>query len=86
MKRMSGGGGGGSQIFSIGKSKAKLFDEKVDVKTTFKGRSWLRRCKRRSTRDSIFFKKTPQNTQNLEENSKRSASCRFTWDRKNSSS
>ena len=36
MRRMSGGAGGGSQIFSIGKSKAKLFDEKNDVKTTFK--------------------------------------------------
>jgi cell division protease FtsH len=28
MRKMSGGGGGGSgQIFNIGKSKAKLFDE-----------------------------------------------------------
>jgi cell division protease FtsH len=24
------------QIFNIGKSKAKLFDEKTDIKTTFK--------------------------------------------------
>jgi cell division protease FtsH len=33
---MSGGGGGGSgQIFNIGKS-SKTFDEKTDVKTTFK--------------------------------------------------
>jgi cell division protease FtsH len=38
MRRMSAGGGGGAggQIFNIGKSKAKLFDEKVDVKTSFK--------------------------------------------------
>ncbi|MBQ0740851.1 peptidase M41, partial [Aquimarina celericrescens] len=38
MKRMSKGGGGGpgGQIFNIGKSKAKLFDEKKDVKTSFK--------------------------------------------------
>ncbi|MBN8641300.1 MAG: ATP-dependent zinc metalloprotease FtsH [Flavobacteriales bacterium] len=39
MKRMSGGGAGGSgggQIFNIGKSKAKLFDEKTDVKISFK--------------------------------------------------
>ena len=38
MKRMSGGGsgsGGGGQIFSIGKSKAKLFDQDTKVKTTF---------------------------------------------------
>ena len=37
MRKMSGGGsGGGGQIFNIGKSKAKLFDEKTDIKTTFK--------------------------------------------------
>ena len=36
-KMMGGGGGGpGGQIFSIGKSKAKLFDEKDKVQTTFK--------------------------------------------------
>ena len=34
MRRMSGGGGGGAggQIFNIGKSKAKLFDQNTDVK------------------------------------------------------
>ena len=37
MRKMSGGAsGGGGQIFNIGKSKAKLFDEKTDIKTTFK--------------------------------------------------
>lgn len=38
MRRMSKGGGGGpgGQIFNIGKSKAKLFDEKKDIKTSFK--------------------------------------------------
>ena len=37
MRRMSGGGGGaGGQIFNIGKSKAKLFDEKTDTLTSFK--------------------------------------------------
>ena len=39
MRRMSGaagGGGAGGQIFNIGKSKAKLFDENTKVKTTFK--------------------------------------------------
>ena len=38
MRRMSGnsGAGAGGQIFNIGKSKAKLFDEKKDIKTTFK--------------------------------------------------
>ena len=38
MRRMSGGGSGGAggQLFNIGKSKARLFDEKTDTKTTFK--------------------------------------------------
>ena len=38
MRRMSGGGAGGAggKIFNIGKSKAKLFDENTDIKTTFK--------------------------------------------------
>ncbi|MBT4779490.1 MAG: ATP-dependent zinc metalloprotease FtsH, partial [Polaribacter sp.] len=38
MRRMSGGAGGGAggQLFNIGKSKAKLFDQKTDVKTSFK--------------------------------------------------
>lgn len=40
MRRMSGGsgapgGGGGSQIFNIGKSRAKVFDKDTEVKTTF---------------------------------------------------
>ena len=37
MKRMSGGAGGGAggQIFNIGKSKAKLFDEKYRCKNKF---------------------------------------------------
>ncbi|MDA8685790.1 ATP-dependent zinc metalloprotease FtsH [Robiginitalea sp.] len=38
MRRMSGGAGGGAggQIFNIGKSKARLFDEKTDTRTSFK--------------------------------------------------
>jgi len=38
MRRMSAGAGGGAggKIFNIGKSKAKLFDENTDIKTTFK--------------------------------------------------
>ena len=39
MRRMSGGAGGGagggSQIFNIGKSRAKVFDRDTEVKTTF---------------------------------------------------
>lgn len=36
MRRMSGPGGGGAQIFNIGKSKAVLFDKNTQVKITFK--------------------------------------------------
>ena len=35
-RKMSGGGGPGGQIFSIGKSRAKLFDEKEKIQVTFK--------------------------------------------------
>jgi len=35
MRRMSGGGGPGGQIFNIGKSRAKLFDPNTEVKVTF---------------------------------------------------
>jgi cell division protease FtsH len=37
MRRMAGGGfGGGGGIFSVGKSKAQLFDKNTNNKTTFK--------------------------------------------------
>ena len=35
MKRMSGGAGGGAQIFNIGKSKAQLFEGDTTVNVTF---------------------------------------------------
>lgn len=35
LRRMGGGGGPGGQIFNIGKSKARLFDENTSVKVTF---------------------------------------------------
>ena len=35
MRRMTGGGGPGGQIFNIGKSKAALFDAENKVKITF---------------------------------------------------
>jgi cell division protease FtsH len=35
MRRMTGGGGPGGQIFNIGKSKAALFDAESKVKVTF---------------------------------------------------
>ena len=50
MRRMSGnaGGGAGGQIFNIGKSKAKLFDEKKDMLLVWKVQ------KKRSKRLWIF--------------------------------
>ncbi len=35
MRRMTGGGGSGSQLFNIGKSKAQLFDKAKSVNVTF---------------------------------------------------
>ena len=45
MKRMSGGGGPGGQIFNIGKSKASLFDAENQVKITFKDAAGLEEAK-----------------------------------------
>lgn len=59
MKRMSGGGAGGGQIFSIGKSKAKLFDEKSDIKTTFENVAGLEGAKE-EIQEIVEFLKTPE--------------------------
>ena len=59
MRRMSGaGGGGGSQIFSIGKSKAKLFDQKSDVKVTFNDVAGLEGAKE-EVQEIVDFLKNP---------------------------
>jgi cell division protease FtsH len=55
---MSGGAGGGSQIFSIGKSKAKLFDEKTDIKITFKDVAGLEGAKE-EVQEIVDFLKNP---------------------------
>jgi cell division protease FtsH len=57
---MSGGGagGGGAQIFNIGKSKAKLFDEKIDVKVTFKDVAGLEGAKE-EVQEIVDFLKNP---------------------------
>ena len=60
MRRMSAGGrgGGGAQIFNIGKSKAKLFDEKTDVKITFKDVAGLEGAKE-EVQEIVDFLKNP---------------------------
>lgn len=61
MKRMSGGGAGGSgggQIFNIGKSKAKLFDEKTDVKISFKDVAGLEGAKE-EVQEIVEFLRNP---------------------------
>ncbi|TDS57248.1 ATP-dependent zinc metalloprotease FtsH [Myroides indicus] len=61
MRRMTGGGaaGGGGQIFSIGKSKAKLFDEKNDIKITFNDVAGLEGAKE-EIEEIVEFLKNPE--------------------------
>ncbi len=62
MRRMSGGGagsGGGGQIFSIGKSKAKLFDKDTKVKTTFENVAGLEGAKE-EVQEIVDFLKSPE--------------------------
>ncbi len=61
MRRMSGGGaaGGGGQIFSIGKSRAKLFDEKNDTRVTFNDVAGLEGAKE-EIQEIVEFLKNPE--------------------------
>jgi cell division protease FtsH len=61
MRRMSGGSGapGSGQIFSIGKSKAKLFDEKTDTRTSFKDVAGLEGAKE-EVQEIVEFLKNPE--------------------------
>lgn len=66
MRRMSGGGAGGpgGQIFNIGKSRAKLFDEKSDIKITFKDVAGLEGAKE-EVQEIVEFLKNPQKYTNI---------------------
>jgi len=60
MRRMSSSAGGaGGQIFSIGKSKAKLFDAKSDMKITFKDVAGLEGAKE-EIQEIVDFLKNPK--------------------------
>ena len=60
MRRMSGGAaGGGGQIFSIGKSKAKLFDANSKVKITFEDVAGLEGAKE-EVQEIVDFLKNPK--------------------------
>ncbi|UAB84517.1 ATP-dependent zinc metalloprotease FtsH [Zunongwangia sp. SCSIO 43204] len=61
MRKMSSGGAGGAggQIFNIGKSKAKLFDQNTDVKTSFKNVAGLEGAKE-EVQEIVDFLKQPE--------------------------
>ncbi len=61
MRRMSGGGGGGpgGQLFNIGKSKAKLFDQNTDVKVSFQNVAGLEGAKE-EVQEIVDFLKNPE--------------------------
>jgi cell division protease FtsH len=58
MRRMTGGGGPGGQIFNIGKSKAALFDAENKVKVTFEDVAGLDEAKE-EVKEIVDFLKTP---------------------------
>ncbi len=59
MRRMSGTGGPGGQIFNIGKSKAQLFDKDTSVKVTFDDVAGVEEAKE-EIKEIVDFLKTPK--------------------------
>jgi cell division protease FtsH len=64
MRRMSGGNGPGGQLFNVGKSKARLFDEKSDTKKSFKDVAGLEGAKE-EVQEIVEFLKNPEKYTNL---------------------
>jgi len=65
MRRMQGGAGGGSGgVFSVGKSKAQLFDKDSSQKVTFKDVAGLSEAKE-EVQEIVEFLKSPNNYTNL---------------------
>jgi len=58
MRRMTGSGGPGGQIFNIGKSKAALFDSEAKVKVSFSDVAGLEEAKE-EVKEIVEFLKTP---------------------------
>ncbi len=59
MRRMTGGGGPGGQLFNIGKSRAALFDAENKVKITFADAAGLEEAKE-EIREIVDFLKSPE--------------------------
>ncbi len=59
MRRMSGGGAGGGQIFNIGKSKAQLFDKESQINITFDDVAGLQEAKT-EVMEIVDFLKNPK--------------------------
>jgi cell division protease FtsH len=65
MRRMQGGAGGGSGgVFSVGKSKAQLFDKDASQKVTFRDVAGLSEAKE-EVQEIVEFLKNPNNYTNL---------------------